>query len=145
MTNRERFQAALNGQKTDRLPIIEWAGWWDKTLEVWRGEDAGIPSQQQEIYRYLGMDIHHQLWVPVSNGKLPAPAHHGAPVLSEPEQFSQLLPSLYPREGLEYCRRWFSDLKAVHDSGETVIWFTLEGFFWFPRTLFGIENHLYAF
>ena len=24
-------------------------------------------------------------------------------------------------------------------------WFTLEGFFWFPRTLLGIEPHLYAF
>jgi len=26
-----------------------------------------------------------------------------------------------------------------------VIWCTLEGFFWFPRTLLGIENRLYAF
>jgi len=25
------------------------------------------------------------------------------------------------------------------------IWLTLEGFFWFPRKLMGIENHLYAF
>ena len=24
-------------------------------------------------------------------------------------------------------------------------WFTLEGFFWFPRTLLGIENHFLAF
>jgi hypothetical protein len=29
--------------------------------------------------------------------------------------------------------------------GEVVLWFTLDGFFWFPRTLFGIERHLYAF
>jgi len=26
-----------------------------------------------------------------------------------------------------------------------VLWFTAEGFFWFPRTLLGIERHLYAF
>ncbi len=26
-----------------------------------------------------------------------------------------------------------------------VVWLTLEGCFWYPRTLFGIEDHLYAF
>lgn len=26
-----------------------------------------------------------------------------------------------------------------------MLWFTVEGFFWFPRTLLGIEPHLYAF
>jgi len=29
--------------------------------------------------------------------------------------------------------------------GEVVIWITMSGFFWFPRTLLGIERHLYAF
>ncbi len=29
--------------------------------------------------------------------------------------------------------------------GDVVTWFTFEGFFWFPRVLFGIEQHLYAF
>ena len=29
--------------------------------------------------------------------------------------------------------------------GEVVLWFTVDGFFWFPRALFGIERHLYAF
>lgn len=32
-----------------------------------------------------------------------------------------------------------------HERGDYAQWLTLEGFFWFPRTLFGIENHLYAF
>jgi uroporphyrinogen-III decarboxylase len=31
------------------------------------------------------------------------------------------------------------------NKGEIVFWFTLEGFFWFPRILLGIEKHLYAF
>ncbi len=29
--------------------------------------------------------------------------------------------------------------------GEVVVWVTLEGFFWFPRTLMGIEREIYAF
>lgn len=26
-----------------------------------------------------------------------------------------------------------------------MLWYNIDGFFWFPRTLFGIERHLYAF
>ena len=55
MTNRERFLAALNFERPDdRLPAIEWASWWDKTLERWHAEgleqglsaDASHPVQQ---------------------------------------------------------------------------------------------------
>ena len=30
MTARERFRRALNFEPCDRLPMIEWAMWWDK-------------------------------------------------------------------------------------------------------------------
>ena len=33
----------------------------------------------------------------------------------------------------------------LQERGEAVIWFSVNGFFWWPRTLFGIEQHLYAF
>ena len=36
-------------------------------------------------------------------------------------------------------------LKEGHDRGEYPIWLTLSGGFWFPRDLFGIENHLFSF
>lgn len=29
--------------------------------------------------------------------------------------------------------------------GDYAFWYSLDGFFWFPRTLFGIENHFFAF
>lgn len=32
-----------------------------------------------------------------------------------------------------------------HADDDTVYWFTPEGFLWYPRTLLGIEGHLYAF
>jgi hypothetical protein len=34
---------------------------------------------------------------------------------------------------------------AAQDRGKVVLWISLDGFFWFPRTLLGIEHHLYAF
>ena len=39
MTNRERFLCVLNGKMPDdRLPMIEWAGWWDLTRKRWDKE-----------------------------------------------------------------------------------------------------------
>ena len=35
---------------------------------------------------------------------------------------------------------WTKQVKPRHDSGEAVVWNTFEGFFWFPRTLFGISH-----
>ncbi len=32
-----------------------------------------------------------------------------------------------------------------YENGQTLVWYTLDGFFWWPRTLLGIENHLYSF
>ena len=42
MTNRERFNRVLNLEPVDRLPVLEWAGWWDKTLTRWYAE--GLPA-----------------------------------------------------------------------------------------------------
>jgi uroporphyrinogen-III decarboxylase len=33
----------------------------------------------------------------------------------------------------------------AQERGDAVVWITLDGFFWWPRMLFGIERHLYAF
>jgi len=38
MNTRERFHAIMNFQPFDRLPVLEWAGWWDKTIERWHQE-----------------------------------------------------------------------------------------------------------
>ena len=43
MTNRERFAAVLHGEKPDRLPAVEWASWWNLTVDRWAGE--GAPRQ----------------------------------------------------------------------------------------------------
>ncbi len=35
--------------------------------------------------------------------------------------------------------------RTEKESGRSLLWITLEGPFWFPRTLFGIQEHLVAF
>ena len=45
MTTRERFHAVMEFKDFDRLPVVEWASWWDKTIELWRSE--GLPSEDR--------------------------------------------------------------------------------------------------
>ena len=45
MTNRERFLATMSFQPVDRLPMLEWATWWDKTVDRWKGEGLVIPPR----------------------------------------------------------------------------------------------------
>lgn len=41
MTTRERFRRVMAGDAAvDRLPAIEWAYWWDKTLELCTARDC---------------------------------------------------------------------------------------------------------
>lgn len=145
MTSRERFHALMNFQPVDRLPVIEWASWWDLTLRRW--QDEGLPSglDRQGIYRYFGMDIHYQDWIQPRKDRCPAPACHGAPIVNSGDAYETLRPLLYPKDGpLINVAMWQDWARRQREEGD-ILWFTVEGFFWFPRTLLGIENHLYAF
>ncbi len=142
MTVRERFQACMNFQPVDRLPMIEWASWWDKTIERWRGE--GLPAgDRYDLYRHFGLDMHYQFWVGGRAASCPAPASHGAGIVANMDDYERILPHLYqvPRVDEGFLRR----VAAEQRRGEAIVWFTVDGFFWYPRTLFGIEPHLYAF
>ena len=50
---------------------------------------------------------------------------------------------LYPE--IDWDAAFPPEVRERHKRGELAVWFTLNGFFWFPRTLLGIERHLYAF
>ncbi|HBC86068.1 MAG TPA: hypothetical protein DCZ94_03850 [Lentisphaeria bacterium] len=143
MNTRERFHAVMDFKKFDRLPILEWAGWWDKTIERWRSE--GLPSNlgRYEIYRHFGMDVYYQDWTRPRGPGFPQPAHHGAGFVKSDCEYEGLKKYLYPENCIDTAawERWAPE----HKRGDCVTWFTIEGFFWFPRTLFGIEEHFYAF
>ncbi|MBO7403669.1 MAG: hypothetical protein J6V24_01795 [Clostridia bacterium] len=146
MTNRDRVRAVLRFEMPDdRLPVIEWASWWDKTLCAW--QEQGLPKDLgwREIAPALGLDQHIQYWLPHRGPGCPSPQFNGGPIMEDEDDYEALLPFLYPEHGpdgqLDDMRR----LKERHDTGDFPIWFSLDGGFWFPRTLFGIEGHLYSF
>lgn len=135
MTNRERVIRTLNFETVDRLPVLEWAGWWDKTIERWRQE--GLPNELADagdIREYFGQDCHRQYWI--------GPHGRGTHVANR-EEYLALKPQLYPENAFDHAivEQW----AEMQKTGEAVVWITLEGPFWYPRTLFGIEPHLYAF
>ncbi len=140
MNTRERFQAVMNFRPFDRLPIIEWAAWWDKTLERWHQE--GLP-QDVNINRHFGLDVYKQDWIPERAPGCPRPDSHGAGIIATEDDYARIRPSLYPSDPVD-IKKWKLWAKEQKD-GDTVLWFTVVGFFWFPRELFGISRHLYAF
>lgn len=134
MTNRERFNRVFAFEPVDRLPVLEWAGWWDKTIERWHTE--GLPAELRDagaIRDYFGQDCHRQYWI----------GPQGRARVSNREDYLALKPTLYRDDVFNWdmVRGWAEKQKT----GEMVVWMTLEGPFWYPRTLFGIEQHLYAF
>ncbi|MBT7298257.1 MAG: hypothetical protein HN849_02025, partial [Victivallales bacterium] len=92
MTNRERFQALMNFEPVDRLPMVEWAGWWDQTIERWQGEGLSAEMRDPHTIRsWFGLDSYRQEWLRPRGAGFPAPAHHGAGVLNNEAEYEALL------------------------------------------------------
>ena len=146
MKNRERFQAVFNFEMPDdRLPMIEWATWWTKTISAWR--EQGLPQELgwQEIAPALGLDNHMQFWLPHMAPGCPEPAFNGGPIMEGEQDYENLLQYLYPHNAIDGQLEAMRKIKERHEAGEFPVWFSLDGGFWFPRSLFGIENHFYSF
>ncbi len=145
MTNRERVQAVLAGTRPDRLPAVEWANWWSLTKKRWEEEGAPAQTGPDTLQDYFGLDRLRQIWIHPICGDAPKPPAEGAGLLETEEDYEALLPFLYREDTLQKAVDRAEAWREDHDRGDFAAWITLEGFFWFPRTLFGIENHLYAF
>ena len=145
-TVRSRFQKVLHGEMpTDRLPVFEWATWWDQTIARWRTEGLSSDLDWQAIKRSFGHDMDYQLWFPqMTAGATPKHSGHGAPYIESEAEYEALLPMLYP-DPVPFNRDMWRARAAEQSAGSAVIWITFSGFFWWPRVLFGIEPHLYAF
>ena len=144
MQNRERFHRVMNFEPADRLPMVEWAGWWNQTLERWWTE--GLPealTDAAEIREYLGLDAYRQYWIRPRADTFPTPAAHGKGVLGNMDEYREVLAHLYPEDAFD--RETVKEWAVRQEAGEFVVWISLDGFFWFARTLLGIQRHLYAF
>lgn len=144
MNHVERFRALMNFQPVDRLPQWEWAMWWDKTIERWHGE--GLPTELVDIFdihEYFGLDPYKQYWFSTTEATIEAEQHHVEGIVSNMDDYLKHLPNLFPdhSSAIEGMKPWIER----QEKGNAVIWITLEGYFWFPRTLMGFSKLMLAF
>ncbi len=146
MNHVERFRAVMNFQPVDRLPRWEWAMWWDKTITRWHTE--GLPEkfsfdQVFAIARYFGLDPYQQFWFSTTECTIEATQHHVEGIVADMEDYLRVRPQLFPRHdaAIDAMRPW-AEKQA---RGDAVIWCTLEGFFWFTRTLMGFDRFMIAY
>ncbi len=144
MTHVERFNAVMNFESVDRYPRIEWAGYWGLTTDRWREEglDSSVEGAEH-IREYLGLDPYSQFWMAPGSAETPRPTHHGSGILKTEADYDAMHHTLYIKPDFEAER--FQRVRAENAAGDRVIWISFDGFFWYPRKLFGIEGHLFAF
>ncbi len=142
MNTRERFRAVMNFEPFDRLPILEWAPWWDKTRARWNAEGAPAQLGTYELQEHLGMDIYLQGWFSPGGG-------YDTSVLGSirtAADYDAIRDTLFSAGALnDFTKRVWTEWSEQQAAGEVVLWLTLDGYFWWPRSLMGIEEHLYAF
>ncbi len=147
MTCRERFVNTMNFDAVDKLPVIEWADWWGQTISRWKKE--GLPEDMDdagEIREYLGLDRYIHCGISPFKSTFPSSGEHGRGVITDIESYNKIKEHLYPETPFYTIDKKLAEKWAIEQKqGNMVVWITLEGFFWFPRILLGIEKHLYAF
>jgi len=148
MTTRERFHAVMNFKPFDRLPVVEWAGWWNQTVDRWHTE--GLPAELTDTFdicRHFGLEVYYHDGFRSRKEGCPSPTRHGAGIISTMDDYEKVREYLFPWPLDDHENVWkkWREWAEPQERGEVVLWFGLEGYFWFPRTLLGIERHLYAF
>ena len=76
---------------------------------------------------------------------IPHYSHEGNPVRNEDDYDELVKNGLWSDAVIEGLVNGAKSLKERHENGDFSIRIWLDGFFWFPRVLMGIENHLYSF
>ena len=144
MNHVERFRAVMNFQAVDRLPRWEWAMWWDETIARWRSE--GLPRDLDQVFdiaQYFDLDPYQQFWFSTTDPTIEAVQHHVEGIVSNMDDYLRVRPRLFPphSRAIESMRPW----AARQAEGEAVVWITLEGCLWFPRTQMGFTKISLAF
>jgi hypothetical protein len=147
----ERFRNFMYGNGFDHLPMIEWVPWGDQTIERWRREGLSFNEELphharwRKIQLYFGLDACIQYWISAHSKDTPRAPSHGAGIMKTREDYEKIKKTLYPDSEKSISPSYIDWVKRTREEGNTIHWFTFEGYFWFARTLFGIEAHLYSF
>ncbi|MCL2058661.1 MAG: hypothetical protein FWH01_06330 [Oscillospiraceae bacterium] len=146
MNTRERYLSVLNFQKpAGRLPMFEWAWWWDKTFERWQGDGLPEGMQDADLFDYFGLDYLACVNATTISAECPKPAYHGAPRIIGEAGYDAVRPLILNDALIAAIKGEALAVRERHARGDIALRLWLDGFFWFPRSLFGIENHLMAF
>ena len=143
MNTRERFHAVMNFEPFDRLPVVEWAPWWDKTIARWQAEGLPAALSGAQINEYFSLDLYPMDWPSVRRPSCPQPGAMYAGICRDAGDYERVRQHLYPEPSVDRPR-WES-MAAKQAAGDAVTWLLFDGFFWFARQLLGVERHLYAF
>ena len=96
-----------------------------------------------EIAQYFGLDPYQQFWFSTTDPTIEATQHHVEGIVANMDDYRRVRPQLFPCHdaAIAGMAAWAERQRR----GEAVVWCTLEGFFWFPRTLMGFEKLMFAF
>ena len=90
MTTRDRFIKTMNFEPVDCLPVLEWAPWWNLTVDRWKREGLTIRSmdgysEYEALQLQMGLDLHAQSWISFTSAATPRAPSHGAPIITSME------------------------------------------------------------
>lgn len=142
----ERFADVLNFKKPGGiLPMVEWAAWWDLTVKRWNQE--GLPAENFfQMQKSFGLDPMVALYAHGIDQELVKPKQEDPQIyITDEKDYDAIRPYLFGDQIVQRYQEALLRHKEEHDKGDTIIRIWLDGFFWFPRELFGITEHLYAF
>jgi len=150
MTNKERWESILKNKTLpdDRLPMMEWSVWWTETIKRWESE--GLPANlgNAGVHRYFGLDEHLQIMTSAIGPSCPYPAFHLGPRIESEEGYNNIKKHLFTDAYIDHAVASANEEKeaaANKPENRRPVSLLVHGFFWFPRELFGVENHFYAF
>ncbi len=144
MTPRDRFVRTLNFQRcADRLPMVEWAAWWDLTLDRWKTEGLPRDISWDDSLAHFGLDPLVLLGSGAGpHGDVPAGVSR---VVADESSYDALRPYLFTDAAIAGALEHARKVRARHERGDIAIRVWLDGYFWFPRAQMGIEQHMLAF
>ncbi len=147
MNARERFAGIIHGRPVDKFPVIEWAPWWDKTVDRWKTDGLNMEAAVtvESLQDYWGLDKCLQTWISMFTETTPKELGFGMGILGETGDYATVRKTMYPDVfGLLTDER-LNFLELTSARGDTLHFLSVAGFFWFPREILGIERHLYSF
>jgi hypothetical protein len=131
----------LDGVAVRELPRLEITPYHEATVARWRAE--GLPDSvrtQAEFHDYFGLTSleFFSIWPDLDGmncrGKV-----------GSVSDFNAVRAGLYDLEKVRRRMRDYREALAVQDRRDGLLWVPLHGFFWHPRDLMGIADHLTMF